>query len=80
MAILVDTHKIYSKLIAAGFEKKEADAIVESFAMVQEDAATKGDIELLRKELQVVEQKLLVNTWIVGTAIVGVIAAFNLLG
>jgi hypothetical protein len=48
MAVLVDTHKVYSKLVAAGFKKTKADAIVESFAMAQEDVATKGDIELLR--------------------------------
>lgn len=80
MAILVDTHKIYSKLIAAGFEKAKADAIVESFGMAQEEVATKGDIELLRKEMQVGEQKLMVNTWVVGTALVGVMAAFHFLG
>jgi hypothetical protein len=80
MAILVDTHKIYSKLIEAGFEQPKTNAIVESFGMAQEDVATKGDIELMRKEIQVVEQKLMVNTWVVGTALVGVMAAFHFLG
>lgn len=77
MAILVDTYKIHSRLIKAGFEKDKAEAIVESFSMAQEDVATKGDIELLQKELQVVEQKLIVNMWIVGTAVVGVLGAIN---
>ena len=35
MAILVDTHKIYSKLIEAGFEQLKANAIVQSFGMAQ---------------------------------------------
>lgn len=80
MAILVDTHKIYSKLIEAGFEQSKANAIVESFGMAQEAVATKGDIDLLRQEMKVMEQKLMVNMWVVGTALVGVMAAFNFLG
>jgi hypothetical protein len=79
-----DTHKIYSKLIEAGFEKAKADAIVESFAMAQEDVATKGDIELLRKELEFkidnLKKDLLIHMWTVGATIIGVMAAFNFLG
>jgi hypothetical protein len=41
MAILVDTHKIYSTLIEAGFEQKKENAIVSSFGMAKDDVVTK---------------------------------------
>lgn len=48
--------------------------------MAQEAAATKENVDLLLQEMTVLEQKLMVNTWVVGTALVGVMAAFNFLG
>jgi hypothetical protein len=84
MAILVDTHKIYSKLIEAGFEQGKATAIVESFGMAQEDVATKGDIELLRNEfgfkMDSLKKDLVIQMWSVGATVIGVMAAFNFLG
>ncbi len=70
MAIIVDTHKIYAKLMEAGFETAKANAIVESFGMAQDDLVTKQDIELLRKDLTI-------QMWSIATVIIGVMAAFN---
>ena len=87
MAVLVDTHKVYSKLIAAGFEKTKADAIVETFAMAEEGVATKADVvvlksefDLLHRDMEIWKRDITIQVWIVGTAIIGVMAAFKFLG
>lgn len=86
MAVLVDTYKVYSKLVAAGFEKTKADAIVETFSMAEEGVATKADtdalneFELLRRDMQIWKSDVTIQVWIVGTAIIGVMAAFHFLG
>jgi hypothetical protein len=77
MAILADTHKIYSKLVEAGFEKSKADALVESFSMAQGDLVTK---EHLDHQLDNLRKDLLIQMWSIGTIIIGVMAAFNFLG
>lgn len=87
MAIFVDTHKIYSKLVAAGFEKSKADAIVESFSMTEEGLATKADIgmlknelDILRRDMEIWKRDIRLQVWSVGSAIIGVMAAFNFFG
>ena len=54
MAIFVDTHKIHSKLIEAGFEQDKATAIVETFGMAEEGLSTKADISMLKNEFDIV--------------------------
>lgn len=87
MAVLVDTHKVYSKLVAAGFEKTKADAIVETFTMADEGVATKADIavlknefDLLRRDMEIWKRDITIQVWVVGTAIIGVIAAIHFFG
>jgi hypothetical protein len=87
MAILVDTHKIYSKLIEAGFEKAKADAIVDTFSMAEEGLATKADIsmlknefDLVRRDVEIWKRDIKLQVWSVGATIIGVMAAFNFLG
>ncbi len=87
MAILVDTHKIYSKLVAAGFEKAKADAIVDSFSMTEEGLASKTDVamlknefDLLRRDMEIWKRDIRLQIWGVGATIIGVMAAFNFLG
>lgn len=77
MAILVDTHKIYSKLVEAGFDKSKADALVESFSMAQGELVTK---EYLDHRLDSLRKDLLIQMWSIGTIIVGVMAAFKFFG
>ena len=58
MAVLVDTHKVYSKLVAAGFEKTKADAIVETFSMAEEGVATKADVAMLKSEFDLLRRDM----------------------
>lgn len=58
MAVLVDTHKVYSNLIAAGFEKTKADAIVETFSMADEGVATKSDVSMLKSEFDLLRRDM----------------------
>lgn len=87
MAVLIDTHKIYSKLIEAGFEKEKADVIVDSFSTAEEGLATKADIsmlknefDLVRRDMEIWKRDVKLQIWTVGAAIIGVMAAFNFLG
>lgn len=87
MAIFVDTHKIYSKLIEAGFEQSKATAIVETFGMAEEGLSTKADISMLKNEFDLVRRDMEIwkgdiklQVWGVGATIIGVMAAFNFLG
>lgn len=80
MAILIDTYKIHSRLVKAGFQKEQADVIVETFSEAEEQVATKGDIELLRKDMEVWKKDVSLQIWVVGAAIIGVMSAFNFIG
>jgi hypothetical protein len=86
MAIFVDTHKIYSKLIEAGFEQDKATAIVETFGMAEEGLSTKADIsmlknefDLVRRDMEIWKRDIKLQVWGVGATIIGVMAAFNFL-
>ena len=84
MAILVDTHKIYSLLTKAGFEKEKATALVEAFSTSAEELATKEDLENLRndlkKEMLLHKKDMVIHQWIVGTAVVAFLSAIKFLG
>ena len=53
-SITFDSYPIYTELKDAGFNEQQAEAMVNTFKRVYEDAnlATKSDIKELRKELR----------------------------
>ena len=53
MTVLVDTLAAKKRLLAAGFDDKKAEGIVEVFTEANERVATKQDIELLRRDLTI---------------------------
>ena len=55
MPILVDTHKIYSILVNAGFEQKKATALVEAFSSASDELSTKADIARIEAELKLIK-------------------------
>ena len=77
MSINVDTYKIHTLLVNAGFEKNKADALIEAITASNDEVATKSDIELLKKDLLVMRKELMIQQWIVGTAVVAVLSAIN---
>jgi len=77
MSVIVDTHKVHTRLIEAGFEKEKADVIVEVFSRLEDEVATKGDITLLRKDMEIMKKELMIQMWSVGTVIVGILGAIN---
>ena len=58
MSFLIDTAKAIRRIEATGLAKEQAEAIVESFSSSGEQLATKGDIDNLRNELNVVRNEL----------------------
>ncbi len=61
----MDTHRIFSTLTASGFSESQANAIVESYTVSQDDLVTK---DFLRAEITGSENRLL--RWTVGSAVV----------
>ena len=53
-SITFDSYPIYTELKEAGFNDQQAEAMVNTFKRVYEDAnlATKGDIKELRQEMR----------------------------
>ena len=68
-----DTLAAADELRNAGFDEKQARAIVEIHRNAREDLATKGDLETLARRL---EGTLYRALWIQGTGIVVIIGAF----
>ncbi len=62
---IMDTHHIFNTLTASGFSETQANAIVESYTVSQDDLVTK---DFLRAEINVSENRLL--RWTVGSAVV----------
>ena len=58
MNFLIDTAKVIRRIEATGLAKEQAEAIVESFSSAGEQLATKGDIDNLCNELNVVRNEL----------------------
>lgn len=80
MALVIDTHKIHSLLLQAGFEKNKADALLEAITFSYEELATKQDILSLRKDLLLTKKDLIIQQWAVGTAVVAVLATIRFFG
>ncbi len=70
MALIIDTHKIHSMLVSAGFEKAKADVLVQAITMSYEELATKSDLEMMKKDL-------VIHQWAVGSAVVAILAAIR---
>ena len=64
MSVLIDTLAAQRNLEAAGFDRAQADAIVEAFAHTADQVATKADIR--RLEVEVAEVKTGLKTEIDG--------------
>ncbi len=61
----MDTRRIFNTLTASGFSETQANAIVESCTVSQDDLVTK---DFLRAEITGTENRLL--RWTVGSAVV----------
>ena len=59
-SITFDSYPIYTDLKEAGFNDQQAEAMVNTFKRVYEDAnlATKGDIKELRNEMNVIRHEM----------------------
>jgi len=71
--ITFDTHKIIQTLKASGIEERQAEAITNAVRDAQSstDTATKGDIELLRKDMEIlrhdIDSEMKLMKWMTGT-------------
>ena len=59
-SITFDSYPIYAELKEAGFNDQQAEAMVNTFKRVYEDAnlPTKGDIKELRHEMNVIRHEM----------------------
>ena len=59
-SITFDSYPIYTELKEAGFNDQQAEAMINTFKRVYEDAnlATKGDIKELRHEMNVIRHEM----------------------
>lgn len=78
--ITFDTHKFVRKLRTAGFEEAQAEAVSDAFSEAQgeSDLATKRDIDDLRRDIDVlferIDGELKLNRWMLGMLLAGVIS------
>ncbi len=58
--VTFDTHKFIRRLEQAGMSPEQAEAVSEALkdAVAAADVATKGDLQLLRKDFDALEQRL----------------------
>ena len=73
-----DTFSAARALEAAGVERSQAETIASAIAHTGE-TATKNDVVALKADLSNLEARMYRALWIQGGAIVGIIAALNLL-
>lgn len=53
MAVPLDTHKAIKRLVNVGVEEKQAEEMISLFGEIySNEAATKGDLEVLHKDLK----------------------------
>ena len=50
--MILDTHRFVENLVAAGYEKKQAEVFVQELNENQKELATKEDLKLLQSELK----------------------------
>ena len=56
--MLIDTHKAIEKMIAVGNTKENAEVIVEIINSQNDNVATKGDIKILKTQIDSVKTEL----------------------
>ena len=77
VTITFDTHEFVSKLREAGFDEKQAEAVVRVVASAQGELVTRDYLDLkLGKEFSPVRAELLVIKWMMGALIAIAIANF----
>lgn len=75
--ITFDTHEFVSKLREAGFDEKQAEAVVRVVASAQGELVTRDYLDLkLEKEFSPIRAELLVIKWMMGALIAIAIANF----
>jgi hypothetical protein len=85
--ITFDTHEFIQTLEAAGFEKKQAEAVSAAFKKASGEAelATKHDVDLVRQEIRElelrinarferIEGEIKLNRWMLGIIVVAEVA------
>ena len=69
--ITIDTLKLSDKLVSAGFDRAQAEAVVRAIAEAQDELITRKDLEIA---LAPVKTDLALLKWGVGLVIAGVAA------
>lgn len=73
--ITFDTHDLVSKLQQAGFDERQAEAVVRVVASAQGELVTRDYLDLkLEKEFSPIRAELLVIKWMMG-ALIGIAIA-----
>jgi hypothetical protein len=76
-SISFDTRSSVKRLVEAGFTQQQAEAQAEALiAVVNENLATKHDVELIRRDVKELELRLTVRT---GTVLVAAVAILPVL-
>lgn len=75
--MLIDTHKAIKELQGAGVPGKEAEAIVGIVTRADEQVATKDDINVLKADVQALEERLTRRMYAMGFLIVAALGALN---
>ena len=75
--ITFDTHELVSKLQQAGFDERQAEAVVRVVATAQVELVTRDYLDLkLEREFAPVRSELLVIKWMMGALIAIAVANF----
>ena len=75
-----DTHKAVKALRTAGFDDAQAEAVTEQIsAVIGENIATKGDLALVRADMEKLELRLTINVYAAVAAGAGLIKALDFL-
>ena len=75
--ITFDTHELVSKLQQAGFDERQAEAVVRVVAAAQVELVTRDYLDLkLEREFAPVRSELLVIKWMMGALIAIAVANF----
>lgn len=70
-----DTHAYIKKLKAVGFTEEQAEVQAETLAgLINEQLATKQDIELIRRDIKELEMRLTIRLGVMMAASIAVVA------
>lgn len=84
MMALIDTHQAVKKFTSVGLKENQAEAITSVISSMDTQLATKGDISILKADIEKLEAKIEINmNWIkaIGLVAIGLlikIAFFNI--